>query len=35
MGVKPQPKKVSEVMPGPGEYDPFEGGIMEKNNGAM
>ena len=35
MGVKPHPKKVSEVMPGPGEYDPFESSTMERNNGAM
>jgi len=35
MGVKTHPKKASEVMPGPGEYEPFGSLYFEKNTGAM
>ena len=35
MGIKGGAKKVTEVLPGPGEYEPYASVYLEKNNGAM
>jgi len=35
MGIKGGAKKVGEVYPGPGEYEPFESLYLEKNIGAI